>query len=346
MDDALIADGSTHFAAFGSTAMQDITARGKGDSLLRKIDFNTDHFVATYGPNGDGLNKALVAATSAPSISRRIEQFVTPVTPFFDAAIKAAGSFYGLGAAAYIDSYNSNNGPYDPTVKNNPSSPYYTDSRHGNVEIGRATATVKGDIYGDVATNEGNVVTGSPGIVYGTIDNNVPFSLENYVMPSTTGWNYVSVPTTVASATTVTPSSAGTSIQPNYYLFSSIANALTVAPALVSGSPVDTYIAIHVTGDISGGNAAITVNPKVHLKIYFDGNINTKAQNIVNQSPSAANPYAGNLEFYGISPTTPGQTQSIALTSGGGQVTVAAKFYAPSADVQFKGAPDFFVAVV
>src|SRR5439155_12889049 len=36
MDDAIINDTGSHFAAFGSTAMQDITARGKGDSLLRK----------------------------------------------------------------------------------------------------------------------------------------------------------------------------------------------------------------------------------------------------------------------------------------------------------------------
>src|SRR5207248_9911624 len=51
MDDALMKDGLTHFASIGSTAMQDITARGKGDSLLRKIDFQYDHFIATYGPN-------------------------------------------------------------------------------------------------------------------------------------------------------------------------------------------------------------------------------------------------------------------------------------------------------
>src|SRR6476620_7194227 len=53
MDDTLRGDNGTHFAAIGSTSMQDVTARGKGDSLLRKIDFQYDHFVATYGPNGD-----------------------------------------------------------------------------------------------------------------------------------------------------------------------------------------------------------------------------------------------------------------------------------------------------
>ena len=33
-------------------------AGSRGDSLLRKIDFKTDHFIATYGPNGDGVGQA------------------------------------------------------------------------------------------------------------------------------------------------------------------------------------------------------------------------------------------------------------------------------------------------
>ena len=33
----------------------------RGDSLLRKIDFRYDHFVSTYGPNGDNQNTALAS---------------------------------------------------------------------------------------------------------------------------------------------------------------------------------------------------------------------------------------------------------------------------------------------
>jgi hypothetical protein len=348
MDDALLNDGMKHFAAFGSTEMQDITARGNGDSLLRKIDFNADHFAATYGSDG-------LAPPPLPSISRRTEQLIAPMTPFFDAAIKSAGSFYGLGSASYIDSYNSkNNVPYDPTVRNNSSSPYYSDSRHGNVEINSATATVKGDIYGDVGTNGGNITSGNPGIIYGTIDNNVPFTLVPYAMPSISGWDYQSI-LTVAGNQNLTPTATankpagGSSDAPIYYRVTSPwSGALTVLPAVDNlGNTVETYVAIHVENDISGGNAGITINPKVHAKIYFDGNLNTKTQNIVNTSPNTprypnSGPYAGNLQFYGISPTTPGQTQSITLGSGGGQVTLAATFYAPSADFVFNGAPDFF----
>ena len=96
-------------------------------------------------------------------------------------------AFYGLGSAAYIDSYDSRNGPYDPTVKTNPSSPYYKDSRHGSVEINNGTATIKGTIYGDVATNGGTVINSQS--ITGTVDNNVPFTLEDYHMPDTSGWS-------------------------------------------------------------------------------------------------------------------------------------------------------------
>lgn len=71
----------------------------RGDSLLRKIDFNYDHFVATYGPNGDGLNKALLPV-SRPQVTRRVELIAAPITPF-EAAIKANGIFYGLGCRVY-----------------------------------------------------------------------------------------------------------------------------------------------------------------------------------------------------------------------------------------------------
>src|SRR4029077_2948818 len=67
----------------------------RGDSLLRKIDFNYDHFIAAYGPNGDGSGKSLVAV-SQPQITRRVELVAAPITPF-EAAIKSAGTFYGLG---------------------------------------------------------------------------------------------------------------------------------------------------------------------------------------------------------------------------------------------------------
>ena len=355
MDDALMQDGQTHFAAIGSTQMKDIVARGKGDSLLRKIDFKYDHFVSSYGPNGDGLNKALVVPLAAPSISRRVEQIVTPVTPFFDAAIKANGIFYGLGSAAYIDSYDSRNGPYDPTVKTNPSSPYYKDSRHGSVEINNGTATIMGTIYGDVATNGGTVINSQS--ITGTVDNNVPFTLEDYHMPDTSAWSYQApgagagkLPSSVTSSSqTLTPPAAGTPDVPNYYVISTLSGKLTVNQ--VAGE--ETYVAIRVNGSDGNGDGitgGITVNPGVHLRIYFDYDINTKNSDLANNNPTSTNPSAGNLQFYGISPPrdangNPVRTQTVDLNSGNPGI-LAATFYAPSAIVNENGNPDFIGTVV
>jgi hypothetical protein len=357
MDDALTADGRQHFAAFGSTAMSDITARSKGDSLLRKIDFKYDHFVATYGPNGDGTGQTQVTVTT-PQVSRRIEQIVAPVSStLFTAAIKTSGTFYGLGSAAMLDSYDSSRGPYR-FVANNPSDPDYSYSREGNVQANSSNVTLKGTIYGDVSTNGANV-RGSSNVT-GTIDNNVPFTQEDYHMPDTSSWQYRApgsgpgqLPTSITSDQNLTPPTTGTADSPNYYVVSRLSDKLTVNANTVRNpdgtySPVDTYVAVRVNGgDITG---AITVNPKVHLKVYFDYNIDMKNDDVVNQSPSATNPIASNLQFYGISPPrdangNPIRTQSIQLDSETPHV-VAATFYAPSADMQENGNPDFIGAVV
>src|SRR5207249_4663912 len=163
-------------------------------------------------------------------------------------------------------------------------------------------------------------------------------------MPSTSTWAYQRLPTNVTSTKTIAPPSAGTSDAPIYYVFTSITGALTVNPAVVGGNTVDSYVAIRVTGDISGGNAGVTVNPKVHLKIYFEGKISIKNNNIVNQNPSLANPYAGILHSSGLSPP-PRTPQTIPLTPGP-PATLAATFYAPSADVHENGNPDFIGTVV
>src|SRR5207244_569404 len=47
----------------------------RGDSILRKIDFNYDHFIATYGPNGDGVGKTLVPVAQPQGLRRRRDQW-------------------------------------------------------------------------------------------------------------------------------------------------------------------------------------------------------------------------------------------------------------------------------
>jgi len=316
----------------------------RGDSLLRKIDFNYDHFTATYGADGDNQNKSLVAV-SAPKITRRIELVASPITPF-EAAIKANGTFYGLGSAAYVDSFRSSTGPYDPKVKNDPSDPRFIDARSGTVQINTAVATVMGSIFGNLYTN-GGLVTKKSTSVTGIIDNNVPFSLPPFSMPNVTGWNYIPNPTAVTGNTTITPPGAGSAASPNYYLVSSFSTSgnLTVNPYVSNGVAQETYVAVHVTGDVgssTGGGATIVVPQKVHLQIFFDGNFGAKAENIINQSG-----FAGNLQFYGISPTDPNVQQTVDLNSGGSSSAgFSAVFYAPSANLTINGGPDIVGAVV
>ena len=327
------------------TGMDDRMGAGtRGDSLLRKIDFKTDHFLASYGPKGDGLDKAVVPVPG-PQVTRRIEQIVAPVTPF-EVAIKAGGTFYGLGSAAYVDSYRSSNGAYNAAVRSDPSHPHYGDSQSGTVQINTTVATVQGNIFGNLYTN-GGTVTKKTGSVSGIIDNNVPFSLVPLEMPSTTGWNYVSAPTVVNPNTIITPPIPGTPSVPNYYLISTFVNTgeLTVQPAIVGGVAQETYVVIKVIGDIGSTTSSqpmITIPTKVHLRIYFTGNMQTKAENIINTSG-----YSGNLQFYAISPTDPSIQQTINLNSGGGaNAGFSAVFYAPSADFTINGAPDITGAVV
>jgi hypothetical protein len=302
-----------------------VDAGTRGDSLLRKIDFKYDHFVAAYGPNGDNTGKAIVPV-SRPQIARRVELIAAPVTPF-EAPIKVLTSFYGPGSAGLIDSYNSKNGPYY-FCADNPSDPHYSDSHSGDVSVGGTSFTVKGDIWGNVTTNGGNV-TSTP-LIHGTIDNNVPFTIPPYVMPSNLPLPLSSL-TQITGNVALTPPTAGTSSVPNYYLVSSFSGKLTINQV----GTAQTYVAIHVTNDITG---SIDVKPNVHVKIYFDDNVSMKAQDIVNESG-----IPGNLQFYGISPTDPTTTQSIDIASPG---NFSATFYAPSADFHIDGNPDVIGAIV
>ena len=299
----------------------------RGDSLLRKIDFKTDHFVATYGPNGDGVGKALVPVAN-PQITRRIEQILAPVTPF-EAAIKCTGSFYGLGSAAQVDSYNSKNGPYY-FAANNPADPNFKDARSGSVLIGTPVAEVNGMLYGNISTNGGTVRPSQ--YITGVVDNNVPFTVPPYKMPTDLPPPQAS-PTSVNinnSPYTLTPPVAGTPAVPTYYLLSELSGKLTIYPV----GNAETYVAIHVTNDMT---AHINVKPKVHLKIFVDGNIDVKGRDIDNESNLAAN-----LQYYCISPPT-GGSQYIHIAPPG---NFAATFYAPGADVVLNGNPDLIGAIV
>jgi hypothetical protein len=302
----------------------------KGDSLLRKIDFRTDHFVATYGENGDGTGPSpTITPVPYPQITRRIEQISAPVTPF-EAAIKCASSFYGLGSAAQVDSYNSKNGPYY-FCANNPSDPNFKDSRSGSVAINAPVTpdSVNGMLYGNISTNGGTIKPTQ--YITGTVDNNVPFTIPPFKMPTDLPPPQPSPTSITSTEVNLTPPAAGTPQAPTYYLLSALSSRVIINP--VGGQ--QTYVAIRVTGNLT---ARVTVKNNVHLKLFIDGNVDIKARDIDNESGLAAN-----LQYYLISPTDPTTTQFVHIAPPG---NFAATFYAPSADVVLNGNPDLTGAIV
>jgi hypothetical protein len=311
-----IATSGSNFAANAST-------RGFGDSLLRKIDFNYDHFIATYG-DGDGNGKSLVPVAN-PQVARRIELVAVPTMPI-DAALKATGTFTGPGAAGVVDSYDSKNGAYKGS---NPAPPYLADAHNGNVSVGTSTFNSPGYIYGDITTNGGNAAQSD---CSGVVDNNVPFTVPPQTMPSHPAYQ----PASPAMFTPVAASSYGAA---PWYYFSSFSGGQINNP---SGT-AETYVNIVVNGNIS---SSLTVAKGVNVRMYMTGNFSMKgkdfANNNVDGSPVNNPSRAGHVQLYGINPTAPA-TQTIDLNPPQDFYML---IYAPGADVTMHGNPDLYGAVV
>jgi hypothetical protein len=360
--------GAPHFGANSAS-------RGVGDTLLRKIDFNYDHFKATYG-DGDGNNIGLSTVTY-PQITRRIELIAVPKYYVFGGALRVVNVFNGPGSAGFIDSYNSKNptnpNPSSPKVVNNDvpgpnttsyygsdpaNSTYLADAHDGDVSVGTKNFAVSGPIWGDVVTNGGNV-THSGYQVSGIIDNNVPFTVPPLSAPDTTGFTAVNSGTETVSAIGTSESS------PTGFIFSGISGSKTIKNGNASSPTFPyAYAKIVVNGDITG---KIAIEKGVTAEIWFTGNVKVKGEDLDNQNvdrgTQTANPgnagvppsippapaddpnpsRVGHLKFFGISPTIPGSTQTIEIDSHG---NVFATFYAPSADITLTGDGDVFSAIV
>jgi hypothetical protein len=349
--------------------------RGVGDTLLRKIDFNYDHFKATYG-DGDGQSLGL-SPVAYPQITRRIELVAVPKYYVFGGALRVANAFNGPGNAGFVDSYNSKNptnpNPSSPKVVNNyipgpnttsyyGSNPlnaaYLADAHDGDVSVATKSFTEGGPIWGDVTTNGGNVMH-SGYQISGTIDNNVPFTIPPLSAPDTTGFAVMSSGNGTITATGTSDNS------PTGFVSSEISGAVTIANGNAASPTFPyAYAKVVVNGHING---KITVERGVTAEIWFTGDMRVKGEDLDNQNvdrgTQTANPGSlgvpplipptladdpnpsrvGHMKFFGISPTTPGATQSIEIDSTG---NVFATFYAPSADVTLTGNADVFSAIV
>ena len=364
--------GRTNFAANGKT-------RGDADSLVRKMDFRNDHFIATYGdgdmtPGTIGVN----AAVTVPKVTRRIELIAVPVMPI-SGAVKALVGYQGNGA----DSYDSKN-PINPNNSavngsywgSNPTDPILlADAHNGNVAVN--TGSFSGSyIWGDITTNGGNV---SASQASGTVDNNVPINIPPYAMPTD-----LTPATILAPGTTVIPSPTKPAVDfktaPTYSLTS--VDGLTVKgfkhPS--SGKPVETFVNVIVEGNLDDGKN-LTFEKGVNVRIYFKGNVSIKAKYYFNQNadlgpvaasnaaatvleyippsspltggalttylaqdssymPSDNYSRAGHVQFYGVSGIA---NQTFKVDPPG---AIHALIYAPSATFTLTGNPDLFGAIV
>jgi hypothetical protein len=340
--------GTARLFGLARVGMDDrVNITTKGDSLVRKIDFNYDHFLAKYG-DGDG-NGANIQTVPNPQITRRIETVAVPQWPF-SAAIKATASFNGPGSAGVVDSYDSKNGIYNPLAASNPLDPHYSDARSGDVSVATSSFSEGGPIYGNVTTNGGNVTHSSNPLISGTIDNSVPFTIPPVVEPDTTGYS------TGSGSTLNVPTGTSPSNPAKYVYSSSLSDGFTINGQNVAsglpnaGNPAETYVTIVVNGDVSN----ITIAKGVNAKIYFTGDLSIKASktnnnNIdgatgvynANGSPSTDYSRPGHLQFYGISPTD-GSTNEVKIQPGDLYATI----YAPNSDFSMIGNAQVFGAIV
>lgn len=359
--------GTARVLGLRRTGMDDrVGLTTRGDSLLRKIDFNYDHFKATYG-DGDGNNIQLVSVSN-PQISRRIELIAVPVAPF-EGFLKVLGTFYGPGSAGVVDSYDSKNGPYilpEGSVAANPASPFYSDSRNGNVAINSSVVNVGNIIYGDVGTNGANI-THSNSTISGTIDNSISFTVPPMKQPSPPPGRLMP-----GTPSTITPSAAANDPKtPDWYIYTAGFNARIRALNDGAGHPVETYVTVVVTGGNVATSSGITIDQGVNAVIYFTGNLSAKARDLVNnnlEGTAAVNPLnttkmavfdpvthaflrndptnnpsrAAHLQFNGINPPD-GVVQTIDITPPG---SFWATVYAPGADFSMNGNPDMYGAAV
>ncbi len=374
MDDSMTRSG-TNFKAGASS-------RGNGDSLLRKIDFNYDHFKATYG-DGDGTNLQQVAVpkdsngNSIAQVSRRVELISVPAFSV-SAAIKTSGSFYGPGASGAVDSFDSKNGKYDQNVapSSSPHPAFYSDSHDGNIADGSSSFDNQntGMIYGNVSTYGATLKKQAVKYITGAIDNTVPQVVApqpRVTPPSDRSYE--------AQTQTITPPLSNPKVSgqnpdswenaPWYhytYLKDVTINPVTVTdPATNKPIARETYINIVVDGT-SGTTSikdSLTINQGANVRIYFTGNVDIQVKNftnnnqdnlpqpnitpavVANGTPSTNYSASAHVQFYGVTPPT-GVTQTVNLDPNG-KPGIEAFWYVPGADfISANGNIDMYGAIV
>lgn len=287
-------------------------ADNKQDTRLRKISLRMDRFT-----NGILTSHDL---TNGPTVARRIEAIVRPVSAF-DLAIMSVGALDLTDQNIIIDSYDSRDatkstGGFYDVAKRQQNGDIATDGRI--INAGNA------HVYGDVATNSGTVsgVANVTGVQRDDFyQEPIPVTAPAWpsVNASPTG---VNGDATLAAHTITSPDNPAL----RRYVLSSISlsgNQTLTLSGNADGTPAN--IEIYVTGDVTAtGNAQVIIAPGVKASLYFAGNVSIAGNGIVN-----SNNQPGDLLMYGINPTA-GSSKSMQI---GGNSQLSAAVYAPGFDV-------------
>lgn len=286
-----------------------VAAGDKRDLELRKFDLRFDHRAKT--------------AVASPQVGRAIEAIIKPVG-VFRLALFGVKQITLTDQNVVVDSYDSRdatkstNGAYDLAKRQN----------NGHIATdGTLIAAGSAHVYGDASTNGGTVLNSSN--VTGEIRTDFYQEVFSVTAPNVSADS--GTPTTITGSAII-DAAAGT---PRQFKFNQVtlsgSNQLRIRGA-ADGSP--TYAQIVVSGNMSTtGNAAIVLDPGVHVRVFVAGDMDMKGNGFDNPNDSL------NLQVYGLdrpknadgSPQNPG---SFKIAGNGG---FCGTVYAPSYNVEMVG---------
>ncbi|MFH1771598.1 MAG: hypothetical protein ABH872_02170 [Candidatus Omnitrophota bacterium] len=281
------------------------TMTGIGDYEIVLVNNGGSHTVTSTGyiPN----------ASDPDAIQRNIELTIDTETISSFSFAAFGDSFVTLGGNGETDSYNSDNGPYNPG------------SAGSNGDVGTNAATDPAITVGPQAVVNGDAVTGEGGTVsiQGTVSGQTGDTCYHPI-------SQITVPSALTSLVSSGNINSDAAITSGQYKYSglSIAGQTDVT---ISGD-----VTIYLTGDLSiTGQAEIIIPWGSNLTIYTDGTADISGNGIANNTniPSRCI----------INSTYSGAGDGVKITGNG---AFYGAVYAPEADVKVTGNGDIYGSLI
>jgi Tfp pilus assembly protein PilX len=260
---------------------------------------------------------------SSPVASRTIEVIAAPEPKNVLAYSVVLRNSINMNGNTFIDSFNSNNGPWSLAQRLNHATVATTNSTNSNLH--------NEALYGSLAYS-GPTIAGTGGVT-GTIS--TPFNASPSPAPTpvwtTTPNTYTGAPA-LAGLLAATGTGWGVNATQVKINGDFITNGGTLTIANGNGSN-PAYIEIWVTGQFSTTNA-LTQSQGVYVKWYVNGNISTGGGSYVNQNTASYTSFIGLGSRQG---NPPSETGTVSISGNSNMVAVV---NAPGYDVTITGTGD------